>query len=160
MTANGYVPRSALTEAEKGILLDKRVARAYRRVKAMFYDLGDNLRLIDGSSGYRSYAVQKAMYEASVGHDAAAKRKWNLDPNSTVPLAHPGGSSHGFGTRLDLLVNGHTPNASQRALLAMAGFTREFGGRDPNHFEHDLKTSVTPVDRQFCLNHKLFVQPE
>lgn len=139
---NGRVPVGALTELSHGFLLLNSVANAYRGWHAASRLHGVRIDPVDSyGSGYRSLAVQKVFWEAGQGNRVAAAMA-NLDPDLKVNIAVPGYSSHGTGTRADVLFNHHSPDASNIALAKKYGFTREFGNDDTNHFRHDLKTAI------------------
>lgn len=159
--APGELPPSALVEVEKGIQVSTITARAYRRVKVAFKNKGKSLRIVDNTSGYRSASVQHAMHIAGSSSGTAAERlRYNLNPNSSVPIAdHPYGT-HEDGRCVDILVNGSsTIGASDRALLKEYGFLWQFGEADPNHFRHDNKTQIKPVSRAWCVTNGLYVGP-
>ena len=71
----------------------------------------------------------------------SAARRANIDPDLHVNVAAPGYSSHGTADRVDLLFNGHSPDAPALALAKRYGFTREFGTADETHFQHTGDTT-------------------
>lgn len=144
MTAlNGMLPASSLVTVAPGEQLSTPTANAYRALVAAGKHVGITVALAGGvGSGYRSLAVQELYVKASHG-DADAARQVGLNPGSSISVAAAGYSSHGWGTRADLLFNGSSwPTKAQLDLAAKFGFTREFGADDPNHFEHDGKTAI------------------
>lgn len=157
---NGQLPREALVEVEPGLFLERTVARAYRRAKGSFGDAGKSIRLAGLGAAYRSLTVQKEMRLGSLGDKKFAK-KYNLSSSSTVPLAVAGSSSHGLGDRIDILINGSdNPSTADIEFLARFGWTREFGSKDRNHFQHKGQLGTAAVSRAWCIAHGLFVQPE
>lgn len=142
---NGRLTEAELVHVSAVETLDVLTARAYRHLIIGGHAEGVKIALASPGAAYRSLAVQAEMREGSLGNVALAK-KWGLNPNSSVPLASPGYSSHGTGTRVDLLFNGSSwPSAAHLALAAKFGFTREFGSDDPNHFKHDGHTATAPL---------------
>lgn len=141
---NGELPDSALSEIAPGERLAGPSANAYRALVAAGKAHGISIRLAAGvGSAYRSLSVQRDYWDAYNGNAAAAKRV-GLNPASRIRVAQPRGSSHGFGTRADLLFNGSSsPDAADLALAKQYGWTREFGADDPNHFEHDGRTAIS-----------------
>lgn len=155
----GEWPRSALVAIEKDTLIALPQARAYRRVKVAFQQVGKNLITVDKYSGYRSASLQNAMREASTSPPGSAARdKYNLSSSSTVPLAaHPNGS-HEDGRCIDILINGSDdPSPASIALLKKYGWIQQFGARDRNHFRHDGIHALIPVTRAWCIAHHLYV---
>lgn len=147
MSANGQLTASELTRVSAQEQLSKTTAIAYENMVAAGPAKRIAISISSPGGGYRDLETQKEMREGSQGNVALA-RKWDLNPNSSVPLASPGYSTHGTGTRVDLLFNGSSsPTASQIAFAGTFGFTREFGEADPNHFEHDGKTAITPIKK-------------
>jgi hypothetical protein len=129
MSANGRLTEGELT-AVGGILLSNSTARAWQAmVDAAQAEAGISLTIARPAGGYRSFFVQGDM-----------KRNpgaYGLNPASSVSLAAPGNSTHGFGTRVDI---GSFSGARAAWVLANCdrfGFTREFGAADPNHFKHN-----------------------
>lgn len=140
---NGRVPASALTSVARGVQLLNPVASAYGAlIRVAAFD-GITVRPAAGvGSGYRSLAIQQLFYQAGNG-DKAAAEKVGLSGTSSVAVAAPGYSSHGTGTRVDLVFDGSDdPRGPHLELAARYGFTREFGTRDRNHFAHDVKTGI------------------
>jgi D-alanyl-D-alanine carboxypeptidase len=133
MVANGRVPKADLVQVggDKAhpIYLEKRTAHQFMRMAAAFTAAtGLQMTVWSPAGGYRSLWMQADM----------RLRPWryNLSVESTVPVAFPGSSSHGFGTRVDVQVGvgwvlQHGPEF---------GFFLEFPGRDPNHFMWDGST--------------------
>jgi hypothetical protein len=109
-------------------------------------------------SGYRDLKTQQIFYDASRGNVADAKLA-DLNPDSRTAIAAPGGSSHGWGDRVDLLFNGSSdPSKLDLALANHFGFTREFQAADPNHFQHDGRTATggpNPADWRRIVAHYL-----
>jgi LysM repeat protein len=141
--ANGRIPASDLTKVQANTTLSKPTAVAWFALKAAAKkELGRTISIAGtaGGGGYRSYAMQDAMHNASISGNAALKARWDLNPNSSVPLAAAGGSTHGLGTRVDIV--GTVMDQKFFDLAKRFGFTREFGPRDPNHFMHDGKTAI------------------
>jgi hypothetical protein len=129
MSANGRLTEGELT-AVGGILLSNATARAWQAmVDAAEAEAGISLTIARPAGGYRSFFVQGDM-----------KRNpgaYGLNPASSVSLAAPGNSTHGFGTRVDI---GSFSGARAAWVLANCdrfGFNREFGAADPNHFKHN-----------------------
>lgn len=144
-SANGRLTAAELTTVAPGLQLACSAANAFERLVAAGKAKGWAISIVEPGGAYRSFETQYEMYRASRG-DVTLALKWNLNPNSTVPLAGPGYSSHGFGTRVDLLFNGSsTLNSEQLAFCLTFGWTREFGANDPNHFKHDGVTATSPL---------------
>lgn len=142
MTENGKLPATALTTVQGTIQLSTPTATAYRALAAAAKTrLGRTISIATPEGGYRSYSVQAAMHDAGAHGPASARIKWGLNPNSTVAIAAAGYSSHGLGTRVDVV--GSPMDSAFLNLAKTYGFTREFGASDPNHFEHDGKTAIT-----------------
>lgn len=124
------VQRSAIGLPQ--IRLAKKAATDWKMLKiAAKKKLGRTISIAKPGGGYRSWNVQNEMYLGSKGNVRLAK-KWGLNPRSSVPLAGPGNSSHGFGTRVDIV--GTPIDGAFLRLARDFGFTLEFGPRDPNHF--------------------------
>lgn len=124
MARNGAVPAGELTYVQGSIQLDQTVASAWFRMRSAAARQGVDLTIAAPAGGYRSLAVQQDM------HDRPGL--YNLNPNSTIPLAPVGMSTHGFGTRVDI---GTTAgNTWAIANAREFGFYREFGASDPNHY--------------------------
>lgn len=141
----GFIPATALSTISPGTQLVNSTAAAWRNM-ALAAELWDNtiIRPVDNyGSGYRSWAIALDYYHAGQGDIAACKR-CNIDPNMKVNVAYPPGS-HGSGTRIDLLFNGHSPADKDIELAKRYGFTQEFGTRDENHFMHDGQTAIHGV---------------
>lgn len=122
--ANGYVPSSALTLVDGRFYLENATAQAYLRAKAAS---GGILGIAAPGGAYRSYQDQYNMK-----HGIPSYAYWNLNPNSSVGLANPGGSSHGWGICIDIV----GPGANNWMLNngSKYGFSRPFGANDPNHW--------------------------
>lgn len=156
---NGQVPLTALATVATGVQLLSAQANAYRSLVIMGKIDSIKIGPAPGvGSGYRSIAIQKLFYAAAQG-DKKAAAQVGLNPQSTVSVAAPGYSSHGFGTRIDLVFAGSaTPNARHIELAGEHGWSQEFGERDPNHFRHDGTTSISgpsDSDRNRVLAHFL-----
>lgn len=136
LPANGRMPADLLREVEPGMFLEAGTAAAYLKAKA---ESGGILKIASPVGAYRSYAVQVDM-RANPG-------KYGLDPASSVPVAAPGQSTHGWGTRVDIAVGAGRTWAIVR--LAEFGFKREFGSADPGHFQYLTPsfagTGTTPI---------------
>lgn len=130
--ANGSVPLTQLTEVEPGILLERNTATAYLAAKREY----PQLRIASPAGGYRDLATQAAM------RNPANAGKYNLDPASVVTLAKPGFSTHGLGTRVDIVTTARTWAINN---LARFGFDREFGTKDPGHFRFNGVTQGATV---------------
>ncbi len=112
--------------------LAKRAAVDWKMLKiAAKKRLGRTISIASPGGAYRSWNVQSEMFYGSRGNVRLAK-KWGLNPRSSVPLAGPGTSSPGVGTRVDIV--GTAMDESFLHLAKQFGFTREFGPADPNHF--------------------------
>lgn len=138
----GYIPATALTTIAPGTQLLNSTATAWRKLAMVAQlDDGTKIRPVDSyGSGYRSWAIALDYYRAGQG-DAAATARCGIDPKMQVSIAYPPGS-HGGATRIDMLFNGHSPTDKDIALAKRYGFTREFGTRDENHFQHDGVTAI------------------
>ncbi len=123
MTDNGAVRR--LIPVQGPIELEPATATAYFAMKAAAKSDGVTLEIPTPAGGYRSLYMQRDMHE----------RRWayNLDPNSSVPLAPVGQSTHGWGDRVDIIVGQAREWAIRNA--SRFGFVREFGANDPGHFK-------------------------
>jgi hypothetical protein len=131
MASNGYVPSSDLVTVQSGIQLSRPTANAWFAMAAAASASGNRIGVASPAGGYRSYAVQADM----------RARPWlyNLNKQSTKSLARAGSSTHGYGTRVDVVgaVGWVIANG------ARWGFYREFGAADPNHFAHNGVTAIT-----------------
>jgi nucleoid-associated protein YgaU len=145
MTTNGRLPASDLATVAVGVRLITGAANAYRALVAQGSHEHVAIKPAPGvGSGYRDLELQELFYRASRG-DRAAIEQVHFNTSSTTKVAAPGGSSHGWGDRIDLLFDGsQTPDAADLNLAKRFGFTREFGSADSNHFEHDGKTAIHP----------------
>jgi hypothetical protein len=160
VSRNGFAPRSSLVEVEPGIFLSRITARRYRRLKIRGVKAGHRVDIVRPAGGERSFAVQRAMHAASISRDPVLKRRWNLSTTSTKALAEAGGSSHGFGTRVDLLIDGSSrPTAWLIANARACGLVLEWPREDPNHFMGKGTRGTTPVSRAACLRYGLHVGP-
>lgn len=141
---NGEVPATALRSVAPGVQLVSATANAYKSL--VLIGALDGIKITPAAgvgSGYRSIALQKLFYAAYKG-DTKAAIQVGLNPDSRVAVAQPGYSTHGFGTRIDLLFGGSSlPNSGQLELAAENGWDREFGKDDPNHFKHDGVTGIS-----------------
>lgn len=159
MVQNGRIPLSQLTDVYQGNLLLNSVAVSAKTlikigplegVKVTTPSGGDR-----GISGYRDLARQALFVSASKGNKAAAAR-CNIDPNMKVSMGAVGYQSHGYGDRIDLLFNGHSPDASDLALVARYGGVQEFGDNDRNHFRFTKAVSgVAESDKNRIVAHFL-----
>jgi nucleoid-associated protein YgaU len=145
MTSNGKIPATDLTTVAVGVQLVHGAANAYRALVAQGAHEHIAIKPAPGvGSGYRDLAVQEEFYDAAHGN-AAAARAVQLNTSSSINVAAPGFSSHGWGDRIDLLFDGsQNPTAVDLNLAKRFGFIREFGASDSNHFEHDGKTAIHP----------------
>jgi hypothetical protein len=145
MSANGRIPDDQLSTVAVGVQLLKPVAVAYRAMIAQAAHEHVAIKPAPGvGSGYRDLDLQELFYRAWRG-DEAAIRATHFNTSSTVKVAAPGGSSHGWGNRIDLLFDGSgQPDAADLNLAKRFGFIREFGSADANHFEHDGRTAIAP----------------
>lgn len=121
--ANGQMPADRLREVEPGMFLEASTAAAYLKAKAAS---GGLLKIASPAGAYRSLWVQQDMHDNP--------EKYGLDAASSVALAAPGSSTHGWGTRVDIAVGAGRTWAIVR--LADFGFKREFGSADPGHFQY------------------------
>lgn len=145
MSTNGRIPADHLATVAVGVQLITGAANAYRALVAQAAHEHVAIKPAPGvGSGYRDIELQELFYRASHG-DKAAIKAVHFNTASRVKVAAPGGSSHGWGDRIDLLFDGsQTPDAADLNLAKRFGFTREFGSADSNHFEHDGKTAIHP----------------
>lgn len=143
MALNGRVPTTQLRTVAPGTQLLGPTAQAFLRLVQVAHLDRITVAPVDSyGSGYRSLAVQQVFYRAAHGDHAAAAQA-NIDPNLHVNVATPGYSSHGTGTRIDMLFNGRSPDTTNLHLASRYGFSREFGASDENHFQHDGATAVS-----------------
>lgn len=119
---NGFVPDDLLVEVEPGKFLERATAAAYLKAKRASVGL---LKIASPAGAYRSYAVQKDM--------TLNPWRYGIDPDLAVGISAPGSSSHGFGTRVDLVIGPARVWADAR--LADFGFRKEFGDKDPGHWQ-------------------------
>jgi hypothetical protein len=141
----GHLPLTQLSLVALGCPLLNPVAQAFKNMALV-------ARLYDGTvvkpvstygSGYRDWDTALTFYRAGQG-DKAALAKCGIDPRMRVSIAYPPGS-HGDGTRIDALWNGHSPNPENLQLAQRYGFRQEFGDADRNHLAHDKRTAVSGV---------------
>jgi hypothetical protein len=155
----GNWPRNALCAIEVNTLIAIPQARAYRRAKVAFQNVGKELKTVDRYSAYRTAELQNAMHDAGLSpYGSAVRKKYSLASYSTVAIAaHPYGS-HEDARCIDVLINGSDdPSQASIDLLAKYGWIQQFGARDRNHFRHDNIHALTPVTVQWCLDHHLYV---
>lgn len=131
---NGYVPDEFLVEVEPGKFLERATAAAYLDAKRASVGL---LRIASPAGAYRSYAVQADM--------KANPWRYGIDPDLAVNISAPGSSSHGFGTRVDLVKGPARVWADAR--LPGFGFRKEFGDKDPGHWQF-LRPTFASTDTQ------------
>lgn len=131
MSSNGQVPSSDLVTVQSGIQLSRPTANAWFRMLQAGSSTGHRIGVATPAGGYRSLAVQADM----------RARPWlyNLSKQSTKKLAPTGQSTHGYGTRVDVVGD----LAWAIANGPRFGFFREFGASDPNHFKHDGVTATS-----------------
>jgi hypothetical protein len=138
MSSNGRLLDSELTWVTDVERLANGTANAWKRLQAACKAAtGLDLWIASPAGAYRDYFTQGDMH--------VHPEKYGLNPNSTVPIAAAGYSTHGYGTRVDI---GSFSGARATWLLAHAsefGWYREFGANDPNHFAHDGFTAVDPI---------------
>lgn len=137
MASPGNLSSSQLTAVSNGAKLSTKTARAFNAMQKAH----PQIQIAGKYGGYRSAAVQNGMHHAGGPNGTAAeRRKYNLNPNSSVSIAaHPYGT-HETGDRVDLV------GMDLDDIIRIAkeyGFTREFGAADPNHFKHDGVTAVS-----------------
>jgi hypothetical protein len=142
MTTPGEFPASALVAVSHGERLIPGAANALKALIDAAKHHGLTITLASPGAAYRDAQTQNEMRRGSMG-DVALARKWDLNPNSSVPVAaHPYGT-HEHGDRVDLLFDGSSnPSTSQVGLAASLGWRREFGAADPNHFQWDGRTNA------------------
>ena len=141
--ANGKLPSSALRKVG-GVYLSLKSANSFDNMTAAARKDGVSLWPALPDGGYRDYERQGVI---------GAK-----NPYSSVAVARPGQSTHGFGTRVDI---GSFPPARELNKWGAAGmkrrqwmlehahefgWTREFGESDPNHWKHDGITATQLLD--------------
>lgn len=137
MLENGKMPSNALFEVEPGHFLESGTAKAYLAMKQDAAKEEIELNIPEPAGAYRSIDVQKDMH--------ANPLKYGLDPNSSVPLAPVGYSTHGFGTRVDII----TGSAREWVISnhGRYGFIREFGSADPGHFKYQYPTFAVTINQ-------------
>lgn len=139
---NGEIPLHSLTEVEPGLYLETATAAAYLAMKAAAQRAGITLAIPRPAGAYRSLFVQQDMHD----------RPWlyNLDPNSSVPIAPAGSSTHGRGDRVDIVRGDAGDWAIANA--SRFGFIREFGSADPRHFRYQQPTwaslAIQPIESE------------
>lgn len=145
MGENGRIPSSELITVAVGVQLLTGAAWAYRALLAQGAHEHIAIKPAPGvGSGYRDLDLQALYYKAWQG-DKAARATVHYNTSSTTKVAAPGGSSHGWGNRIDLLFDGsQNPDSADLNLAKRFGWAREFGSSDSNHFEHDGKTAIHP----------------
>lgn len=138
----GEIPASALSTVAPGERLIVGAACALRALFDAAKAHGQHWTLASPGAAYRDAKTQNEMRAGSMGNVALAQ-KWDLNPNSSVPVAaHPYGT-HEHGDRADLLFNGSSnPTDSQIAFAEARGWFREFKAADPNHFQWDGHTNA------------------
>jgi hypothetical protein len=117
--------------AEDNDLLIPTAAAAFRAFQSFAASQGRALGIAEPAGAYRTYAVQADMI--------ARPWAYGLNNKSTVGLAAAGHSGHGWGNRVDLV---GTALSWIVANAGRFGFSREFGAKDPNHFQHDGRTAT------------------
>jgi hypothetical protein len=144
--ANGRAPATSLKLVAKGCTLLSPTALAWRNLVVVHSMMNDVLikPASEYGAGMRDIPCQQVFWRAGQGDKAAIKQA-HLDPDLDVTIAVPGSSSHGWGNRIDMLFDGHSPNAIDLSTAKRYGFTREFGSKDKNHFEHDRVTATAGV---------------
>lgn len=155
---NGRLTEKQLVHIAAGEQLATVTARAWRHLIIEGHRQGITITLAGSGIGsaYRSLAVQQDFYDAYHG-DVVAAARVHLNPSSRIPVAYPGWSSHGWGTRADMLFNGSaSPTSVELNLCKRFGWTREFGSADPNHFMHDGRTAIKPLSKADCVNARIF----
>jgi hypothetical protein len=125
MSANGRLTAGELVTVQGSIQLSVKAGAAYLAMEAAATAEGTTIVIPIPAGGYRSYAMQVDM--------RLHPERYNLNSSSTVPIAAPGYSTHGWGTAVDIV--GDQKWAVRNA--SRFGFSRPFGTRDPNHFQHD-----------------------
>lgn len=130
MAANGQLSASDLVTVQAGITLSRPTANAWMAFMQAGSRTGHRIGIATPAGGYRSLAVQADM----------RARPWlyNLSKQSTKKLAPTGQSTHGYGTRVDVVGD----LAWAIANGPRFGFFREFGTADPNHFAHNGVTAI------------------
>jgi D-alanyl-D-alanine carboxypeptidase len=132
MSANGQLTPAELTTVQGPIQLAPGTARAWAAMLAAAADAGFTLWIATPAGGYRSLAVQRDMHARPWAYNLA---------NNGVTLAPVGASTHGYGTRIDMMPTWGKAFDWILTNAARFGFTREFGAADPNHFTHT--TTIT-----------------
>jgi hypothetical protein len=140
---NGALSMSRLRATANGVELTRETWNAFEKMRRLcLKKTGADLWLATPYGGYRDLEAQKHIANGSGGNN----------PQSTIPAAGVGFSTHGWGNRIDIGSFGgqYGDNGTKRErwLLSQAhrfGFTREFGPADPNHFKHDGVTEIGPV---------------
>ncbi len=138
----GALPRSALTLVQgNDTFLAVKPARAWKRAIKALRKRYPDAKIYGRYAAYRPATVQNAMAAASrTPRGSAARAKFSLSSVSTVPVAYHPGGSHEDGYCFDL---GGAPITDWVLdTLRAYGWTRQFGGSDPNHFRHDGRTAT------------------
>jgi D-alanyl-D-alanine carboxypeptidase len=133
MSGNGQLTPEELTLVQGPIQLSTSTARAWAVMLKAAADAGFTLWIATPAGGYRSLAVQQDMHARPWAYNLA---------NNGVTLAPVGSSTHGYGTRIDMMPTWGKAFDWILANAARFGFTREFGAADPNHFKHTATTSA------------------
>lgn len=138
----GMLKRSELTLIMgNDTFLAVKPARAWKRARAALRKRYPKADVYGRYAAYRSAEVQNAMADASRSpRGSAARAKYALSAVSAVPVAYHPNGTHEHGDRFDL--GGAPINDWVLDTLRKYGWTREFGGSDPNHFKHDGKTAT------------------
>lgn len=146
MTTNGRIPDDQLSTVAVGERLLAGTANALRALIAQAAHEHVSIKLAPGrGSAYRDLALQELYYAADHGDKDAQAKTHHVPTPGEVKVAAPGGSSHGWANRVDLLFDGSArPTVVHLNLAKRFGFAREFGSADANHFEHDGKTAIHP----------------
>lgn len=143
MVVAGRLPASALRTVAPGTQLANSAANAFLNL-VLIAKMLDGTRVKPAGSvgaGYRDLGMAMRFYRAGQG-DKLLRQQLGIDPNLKVSIGYPG--SHVRGDRIDMLFS----TGVTRANLSLAeryGFTREFGERDVNHYQHDGRTAVSGV---------------
>jgi|GEM_PF-6997078 len=127
MSKNGQLSDAELTVVGT-VRLATVTARAWQALAAAASDEAHvSVRIALPHGGYRDLDAQRALHSGTAASN----------PLSTIKIAAPGHSTHGFGNRVDV---GSFHGIREKWLLDNCrrfGFTREFGAADPNHFIHN-----------------------
>ncbi len=137
MSKNGQLTNAELTAVD-GVRLANATARAWQALADTAKREADlDLHIAKPHGGYRDIVAQQALASGTSPSNPASK----------VPIARPGFSTHGLGTRVDISTFIGKRHDWILANAHRFGFRREFGKKDPNHFIHDRGTfaSFGPV---------------